>query len=111
MPADFLEKTKLRGTTEGNDFHGNGEKSAELRGEFGFIDNDDLAFGCLGHNLLVKEGSASALDEIQSGINLVGSIDGEIDALRAGGWQKRKTGFLGEAADDGRGGEARLGCR
>ena len=100
-----MEERELRGATEGNDFERNSEECAEARREFGFIDDDDLAFRGLGDDFFVKECAATAFDEVEGGVDFIRAVDGEVDAFRSGGFHERETGLLREATDDGRCGE------
>jgi len=48
--------------------------------ELAFINNDDNAFGRLGHNLLANERRAETLEQIQLRRDFVGSIHGHVNA-------------------------------
>ena len=54
--------------------------SAEAVHELGVVDDhDELVGGGLDH-LLAEEGAAAAFDEVEVGVDLVGAVDGEIEA-------------------------------
>ena len=93
--AEFVEEMPLAGTAEGDDLDGQAVKCAELRGHFGFVDDDDFALAGLRDDFLVEQGAAAALDEIELRIELVGAVDGEIDGGRAFGVDQGKSGGFG----------------
>ena len=95
MAAEFVEEMPLAGPSEWDHLDGQVVKRAQLRRHFGFIDDDDFALAGLRDDFLVEQGATAALDEIELRIDLVGSVDGEIDGGRAFGIDQRKSGGFG----------------
>mmetsp|Transcript_25749 Transcript_25749/g.70800 ORF Transcript_25749/g.70800 Transcript_25749/m.70800 type:complete len:290 (+) Transcript_25749:52-921(+) len=65
------------------DLNGNGESGSQSIAQLGFVDDDDEFVGHDFDHLLSKKSTASSLDKVQVGVNLVGSIDSNIQ-LRVG---------------------------
>ncbi len=106
ISAEFVEEVPLAGAAEGDDFDGQAVKGAELRRHLGFVDHDDFALAGLGHDFLVEQGAAAALDQIEAGVDLVGPVDGHIDDGGALGIDQREAGRPCGAGHFGRSGEA-----
>ena len=81
-------------------------KGAELRGHFGFVDDDDFALAGLGDDFFVKEGTAAAFDEIEVRVDFIGTVDGEVDGGGALIVDEREPGGGGFTGHFGGGGEA-----
>lgn len=64
---------------EGRDLDGDGEARSESVAEFGFIDDDDEFVRADLDHLFAEEGSASALDEVEVGVDLIRAIDGHVE--------------------------------
>src|SRR5579871_2653332 len=69
---------------------------AEDWGEFRIIDGDNLATGGLGDYLFAKERAAAAFNKVQIRIDLVGTVDGEIEIFGHGVVHQGNAGFLGQ---------------
>src|SRR5690606_38770849 len=67
--------------TEGDDLEGQGE-AAERADHLGRGGDDEAAGARLPDQLLSQQGRAAALDEREAGADLVGAVDGQVDARR-----------------------------
>jgi len=68
-----------------NDFHRKCKSGSQFRDHLGSVDDDDLTLAGTCDHLLAQQGASTALDEIQFGINLVGTVpDASRLALRPG---------------------------
>lgn len=103
--AEFAKELPLARAAERNDLDRQAVKGAELRGQFGFVHDDDFAPAGLGDDFFVEQGAAAPLDEVELRIDLVGTIDGHVDGHRAFGVNEREAGRPGGTGHLGRGGE------
>ena len=78
---ELLEAIQIVLPAELNHLHRHGEAAAtEAVHELRVVDDDNELIGSGLHHLLAEEGTAAAFDKIEVGIDLVGAVDGEIEA-------------------------------
>lgn len=65
---------------------------SEDLGVLAVVSNNDKLLGSLGNDLLLQVGSTATLDGVQGRVDLVGTIDSDID-LRVPGRKGRKGGL------------------
>ena len=80
--AQRLKVAQLRPPAERAHFNRKNVQRPQAVRQLAVVHHDDLAIGGLRDNLLMKERTASALDQVELRINLVGAIDGDIDLQR-----------------------------
>ena len=76
--AQGLEEAPLSMPPEWDDLHRQRPVSAEGRGQLTLVHDNDLPEAGLGYDLLVEQRTTATLDQIQLGIDLVGTIDGQV---------------------------------
>ena len=67
----------------GDDLHRQRAASAQPRHHFGFVHNDDKAFGVNLNHLLAQQGASQAFDQVQAGVHFVRPIYGQIESWLA----------------------------
>src|SRR5213082_1422619 len=78
----------------------------QARRGLGGVHDDDLAAAGLGDDLLVEQGAATALDQIQVGVYLVRTVDGEVDGRAVFERGERDADPLGGGPDRTRAGDS-----
>src|SRR5690349_24787437 len=73
---DFPRRTT---PAEWNHFNGKGKRSAEHRNALGVIDQHDKLFGRGCDDFFFQERPASALDQVEGGIDLISAVYGYVD--------------------------------
>lgn len=105
LGEQLLEPDEVVVPAELHDLDGHGEAApAQAGDELRLVRDDDEAGGCGLDHLLAEEGAAAALDEVEGGVDLVGPVDGEVEAgvLVEGGEGDAEGGGLLEGALRGR---------
>mmetsp|Transcript_21149 Transcript_21149/g.60663 ORF Transcript_21149/g.60663 Transcript_21149/m.60663 type:complete len:275 (+) Transcript_21149:2000-2824(+) len=64
---------------EGGDLHGDGEAGAKAVGQLRLVNNNNELVGADLDHLLAEEGAAAALDKVEVGVDLVGTVDGDVE--------------------------------
>jgi len=105
MKVELLEAMSGLFPGEGEDLNGQSE-SAEESHDFGGVRDDDelMTGGC--NDFFAEESSATALDEGESGSNLVGTVDGEVDVGDVVKFDEGDAGFTACLFGHARGGDA-----
>ncbi len=92
--AECCESRRRRGVAEAHHLDGHAPRGAESGDQLAFVD-EQHRLACGGHHdLLTREHPATALDHVESRVDLVGPVDTEIDvpgAVVAEQWNAERT--------------------
>src|SRR5271169_6151181 len=74
--SERFQVAQLRLPAKRTHLHGEGVKRSQPWRQLTVVHDNDFAVAGLGYDLLAKEGAASALDEIEMGIDFIGAVNG-----------------------------------
>mmetsp|Transcript_10965 Transcript_10965/g.16551 ORF Transcript_10965/g.16551 Transcript_10965/m.16551 type:complete len:260 (+) Transcript_10965:407-1186(+) len=79
---------------ERGDLNRDGETRSEGIGQLTLVDNDNELISANLHHLLTQEGSSTTLDEVQVGVNFIGSINSHVELRMGVECNKRNSELL-----------------
>ena len=103
MCPHLVECVLVNFPTELNDLHRERGSLPQPAYDLGLIRDDDHTESGLGHHFLAKQRTTQALDEVDGGIDLVGTIDGEVQN-RVGGQRSQRNSQIPAAIRSPQGG-------
>mmetsp|Transcript_17823 Transcript_17823/g.30974 ORF Transcript_17823/g.30974 Transcript_17823/m.30974 type:complete len:236 (+) Transcript_17823:163-870(+) len=74
----ILQSLEGKLPAKGSDFDRHGTRDTQSRHELGIINNNDKFLGLDLDHLFAQQGATTSLDQVQVGINLIGTIDSDV---------------------------------